>query len=149
MRPYLQFSVLCDDIGRTGEGKMIIHGVFESIVAPSFPATHRACYVANRWSGGSGTFRERVKVMTPEGDALVLESPETEFTLRSRTACHTVICRLGGLSFEKPGNYTVQVLLDGLVACEYALAVRQGEVVHSPGAPASGSERGGKTPVQD
>ncbi len=146
MRPYLQFSVLCDDIGRTGDGKMIVHGVFESIVAPSFPATHRPCYVSNRWSGGAGTFRERVRVVSSDGDTVILNGPETTFTLRSRASCHTVICRLGGLSFDKPGTYYVQVLLDDTVVCEYALAVREPEPTSAPG---GRRKREGKTPVQN
>jgi len=146
VRPYLQFSVLCDDIGRTGDGKLIVHGVFESIVAANLPATHRSCYVCNRWAGGSGSFREKIRIMTPEGDRSILDGPVTEFSLESRGACHTVICRLGGLPLERAGVYTVQVLLDDVVVCEYALAVREQEAQPTgPGRPA----RKPKAPVQN
>ena len=143
---YLQFSVLCDDVGRTGDGKLIVHGVFESIVAATLPATHRSCYVCNRWAAGAGSFRERIRIMTPDGDRSILDGPVTEFRLESRAACHTVICRLGGLSFEREGVYMVQVLLDDAVVCEYSLAVRQQEPPQPGTAPAS---RKGKPPVQD
>lgn len=146
MRPYLQFSVLCDDVGRTGDGKLIIHGVFESIVAASLPATHRSCYVCNRWAAGAGTFRERIRVMSPDGDRVIVDGPVTEFKLESRAACHTVICRLGGLSFERAGVYIVQVLLDDVAVCEYALAVREQEA--EPQAVSRGPRKG-RTPVQD
>lgn len=147
MRPYLQFSVLCDDIGHTGDGKLIVHGIFESIVAASLPATHRSCYVCNRWSGGAGAFREKIRIMSPEGDRVVVDGPITEFKLESRAACHTVICRLGGLSFERAGVYTVQVLLDDVVACEYALAVREQEA--QPQGTPPRAPRKGRPPVQD
>lgn len=147
MRPYLQFSVLCDDVGHTGDGKLIVHGIFESIVAASLPATHRSCYVCNRWSGGAGGFREKIRIMSPEGDRVVVDGPVTEFKLESRAACHTVICRLGGLTFERAGVYTVQVLLDDVVACEYALAVREQEAAPQGAAPRA--PRKGRSPVQD
>ncbi len=115
-------------------------------MAQSFPATHRACYVCNRWAGGAGTFRERVRVTNADGNAVVVESPETQFTLRSRASCHTVICRLNGLAFPKPGIYCVQVLLDDAVVSEYALAVREPEPAQ-PGAPRP--DREGKPPIQN
>jgi hypothetical protein len=120
--PYLQCSLLCDDVGRTSDGKLIIHGVFEAILSAEFPATHRSFYVCNRWTGGSGAHREKIRVLSPDGQHTVLEGPETNFELESRSSCHTVICRLDGLKFPEPGTYWVQVLLDGRMACEYALS---------------------------
>ena len=119
--PYLQCSVLCDDVGRTSDGKLIVHGVFEAILSAEFPATHRSCYVCNRWTGGAGTHREKIRMLSPDGLETVLEGPESTFELASRSSCHTVICRLDGLRFPEPGIYWIQVVLDGSVVCEYAL----------------------------
>jgi len=129
MQPDLQFSVLCDDVGRSGDGKLIIYGVFEGIVSQEFPATHRACYVCNRWTGGSGAHRERIRVVASEeaGSQVVLEGPETQFELTSRAAVHTVVCRLEGLRFNEPGVYWVQVMLNSEIVCEYALNIQRRE----------------------
>lgn len=123
--PVLQFSVLCDDVGRSGEGKLIIYGVFEAIASSVFPATHRACYVCNRWTGAAGAFRERVRIKSPDGRNTVVEGPETSFALPERTACHTVVCRLEGLTFDRPGMYRVQVYLDDRLVMEYGLNVQE------------------------
>ncbi|MDP2871902.1 MAG: hypothetical protein Q8P31_05120 [Bacillota bacterium] len=124
MAPVLQFSVLCDDVGRSGEGKLIIYGVFEAIASTAYPATHRACYVCNRWTGATGPHRERIRIQSPDGRTTVVDGPETSFTLADRTACHTVVCRLEGLTFERPGTYRVQVLLDDQLVIEYGLNVQ-------------------------
>jgi hypothetical protein len=137
MPPVLQFSVLCDDVGRSGEGKLIIYGVFEAIASSSYPATHRACYVCNRWTGAAGSFREKIRIVSPDGRSTVVEGPETSFTLAERTAFHTVVCRLEGLTFDRPGQYRVQVLLDDRVMTEYNLGVQdpQADQPAPPGRP--------------
>lgn len=132
MPPILQFSVLCDDVGRSGEGKLIIYGVFEAIASSSYPATHRACYVCNRWTGASGTFREKIRIMSPDGRATVVEGPETSFTLSDRTSFHTVVCRLEGLTFERPGQYRVQVMVGDRMIMEYGLSVQDPQADPQP-----------------
>jgi hypothetical protein len=157
MPPSLQFSLLCDDVGRTGEGKMIIHGVFEGIVTQAFPAVHRACYVCNRWTGATGEFRERVTILAPDGRTQVLAGPETQFRLPNRASVHTVVCRLEGLTFDQPGSYWVQVWLDDKVVCEYALNVQEHQETQPVGpvrpqqqGPGGGRDkgRGSRLPVQ-
>lgn len=149
MRPNLQFSIPCDDVGRTGDGKLVIYGVFEGIVSQTFPAVHRSCYVANRWTGGTGTFREHVRILAADGRSVVMDGPETQFKLPNRSSVHTVVCRLEGLTFERPGVYWVQVWLDDQVVCEYAINVQareQGE--QAPGA-SGGKASSARLPVQD
>ena len=65
MKPHLQFSALCDDVGRSSEGKLVVYGVFEGILSQTFPATHRSCFVCNRWTGGTGAHREQIRILAP------------------------------------------------------------------------------------
>ena len=147
MRPNLQFSIPCDDVGRTGDGKLVIYGVFEGIVSQSFPAVHRACYVANRWTGGTGSYRERVRIVSQDGKSIVMEGPETQFKLPSRSSVHTVVCRLEGLTFSEPGAYWVQVWLDDQVVCEYSINVQSREQAEESAPPGAGTRK--RPPIQN
>jgi len=124
IKPTLLFSVLCDDIRREHNGKFILIGLFETIGARKFPAIHPTLYIMNCWISGIGTFRQRSRILTREGTVLV-EDRETSFTLRDLKSKHRVIARFNNLKFDHPGEYAVEVLLDGELKVRYPLIVKQ------------------------
>jgi len=122
--PTLLFSVLCDDIRREDNGKFILLGLFETIGSKVFPATHPVIYVMNCWSSGLGSFRQRTRILDTKGKTMV-QDEETKFTLASLKAKHRVIARFNNLVFHVPGEYSVEILLDGDLKVRYPLIVEQ------------------------
>jgi len=122
IEPDLQFSVLCDDIRREDNGKLIFIGLFEGILAPSFPCTHPRLCIANRWCNGAGEFTQQTKVLTPDDDVLI-EDQVTRFRLEDISVNHTVISVFEVGRFPMPGKYSVEVLLDGDLRQRYPLTV--------------------------
>lgn len=118
--PTLLFSVLCDDVRREDNGKFILIGLFETIGARSFPVRHPNLYVMNCWASGMGSFRQRTRIVTPENSKLI-EDEETEFTLPSLKSKHRVVARFNNIHFQTPGEYAVEVLLNGELKVRYPL----------------------------
>ena len=122
--PTLLFSVLCDDIRREDNGKFILLGLFETIGSKVFPAAHPTIYVMNCWSSGLGEFKQRTRILDVKGKILV-QDEETSFALGSLKAKHRVIARFNNLLLSSPGEYSVEVLLDGDLKVRYPLIVEQ------------------------
>lgn len=122
--PTLLFSVLCDDVRREDNGKFILIGLFETIGARSFPVRHPTLYVMNCWCSGIGSFRQRTRIVTPDNSKLI-EDEETEFTLSSLKSKHRIVARFNNIHFQTPGEYAVEVLLNGELKVRYPLIVEK------------------------
>lgn len=122
--PDLQFSVLCDDVRREDNGKFIFIGLFETIGAQNYPVQHQTLFIVNRWCNGAGEFKQKTVIKTPDNSVLA-EDRETQITLRDLKSKHTVIARFNKLRFQKPGEYAVEIVLDGENKIRYPLILLQ------------------------
>lgn len=122
--PALLFSVLCDDVRREDNGKFILIGLFETIGARKFPAIHPALFIMNCWTSGLGNFRQRSRIVDKSG-CLLAEDKEVEFSLRDLKAKHRIIARFNNLKFDIPGEYAVEILLNGDLKVRYPLLVKK------------------------
>lgn len=112
MKPELQYSILCDDVRQEKNGKFIFVGVFNVIAVPKFPVLYTAFYIANQWCAGEGSFREQSRIVDEE-NKLVVSSPDVTFQLKDFLSSHFVISRFERTKFEKPGKYSIEVMLNG------------------------------------
>ena len=120
--PDLQFSILCDDVRREHNGKLILLGLFETVGTSQFPATHPTLFVVNRWCNGVGEFKQNTVVRTPE-NVVLAEDQITMIRLDDLKAKHTVIARFNNLRFLTPGEYAVEIKLDGDIKIRYPMVL--------------------------
>jgi hypothetical protein len=124
IEPTLLFSILCDDVRREDNGKFILIGLFETIGAKKFPATHPVLYIINCWIGGLGAFKQKSRIINKNGDVLAKDK-ETTFSLKDLTDKHRIIARFNNLKFDMPGEYSVEVLLNGELKVRYPLLIKK------------------------
>ena len=133
IKPNLQFSVLCDDVRREENGKFMLIGLFESVSAKKYPATHPTMFVVNRWCKGEGTCRQKIRILDSMDRKIVFETGDQEFELKDIDAHHTLISRFNHLVFRAPGKYWVEVMLDGELVLNYPIMLR--EISHEQNKP--------------
>jgi hypothetical protein len=120
MKPDLQFSVLCDEVRREDNGKLMLIGLFEMIGGPEYPLVYPGMAVINRWCNGLGDFTQRVRLMDSENKVLV-ETLDSPLQLTDMRATVTAVSLLRNIVFPKPGRYSVEILLDGDLKQRFAL----------------------------
>ena len=120
--PDLQFSILCDDVRREHNGKLILLGLFETIGASRFPVQHPTLFVVNRWCNGVGEYRQRTVVRNPD-NSILAEDQVTVVKLEDLKAKHTVIARFNNLRFSVPGEYGVEICLDDEIKIRYPMVL--------------------------
>jgi hypothetical protein len=124
IEPTLLYSVLCDDIRREDNGKFMLIGLFETIGAAVFPVVHPKLFIINCWCSGIGNFSQKTRITAP-GNIKMIEDEDTAFTLKDLKSKHRVVARYNNLRFEQPGEYSVEVLLNGELKVRYPLIVEK------------------------
>ena len=109
---------------REDNGKFILIGLFETVGAREFPAVHPSLFIVNGWIGGAGSFRQYSRILDPTGQELARDQ-ETEFQLATLKARHSIIARFNSLELSQPGEYSVEILLNGDLKVRYSLVVEQ------------------------
>ncbi len=124
IEPALLYSVLCDDVWSEDNGNFILLGLFETIGAREFPAAHPTLFILSGCSAGAGKFSQYSRILDPSGHELARDR-ETLFELANLKSRHSVIARFNNLELPQPGEYAMEVLLNGDLKVRYPLVVEQ------------------------
>ena len=125
IKPNLQFSVLCDDVRREDNGKLILLGLFEVIGAKRYPAVHPKLFVVNRWCKGEGTFKQKIRIINSKDNQRLIETDPQDFTLKDIDSQHTLISEFTNVKFPQAGKYWVEVFLNDELILNYPVMLAQ------------------------
>lgn len=115
----LQLALVCDHANATDEGKLDVHGIFNDLYAPAFPAIQdqMVLVLAVEWSrSDSGRYLFRVELVDPDGKPTLSIDGHTEVDSRSddRPPARTrLVLPLEKVVFPGPGAYRFKVQLKG------------------------------------
>lgn len=115
----LQLALVCDHAKTTDDGKLDVHGIFNDLYAPAFPALqdHMVLVLAVEWSrSDSGRYRFRVELTDPDGKPTLSVEGHTDVDSRpeDRPPARTrLMLPLEKVVFPKPGAYKFKVQLKG------------------------------------
>jgi len=123
--PDLSFSVLCEDVRQEITGRFLFIGVFnDGVAVKRVPVRFMRLCIANRWTGGEGSFRQRTRIVAPDGATVVVEGKDLDVRLKGPEATHTNVENFLGVEFREAGTHWVEILLDGDIRMRYPFAVR-------------------------
>ena len=126
MLPDLQSSMLCDDVRQERNGKFMLIGIYDVLGVPSFPAVFQRICVANRWCCGEGEFRQRSRIVKPDGTSILVEGKDVPITLTDSEAFATSVEFFLNVRFETPGTYWVEIMLEDDLKVRYPLKAVEG-----------------------
>ena len=117
----IQVAVLCD-YAADYQGKLCVQGAFDTLFARQFPVIHPACALALRLCmlpEDKGDHKLGISITDEDGVALDPERMpivgDLKIALPEGVSFFTrnLIMNFQGLKFEKSGNYSVDITLDG------------------------------------
>lgn len=115
----VQLAVLCDDARVSPDGKLDVHGIFNELSAPGFPAKQdqMVLVVSVEWGrADQGRYQFRVDLMSPEDKPVLTVEGHTDVDLRGaeRPPAQTrLIMPLTEVIFPVPGRYHFQIRVKG------------------------------------
>lgn len=124
MIPDLQTSILCDDVRQERNGKFILIGIFDILTVPKLPAAYPRLCIYNRWCCGSGTFKQRSRIIAPDDSTTVVEGKPVKVKLKDKAASATCVEFFLNVSFPVEGVYWVETLLDDNLKLRHPLRIQ-------------------------
>jgi hypothetical protein len=109
-RPICVALVICDVIvedKRSGNKTLV--GLFNSIVAPQFPAVHPRMFLMASLTSGRGTWPFTFRITAPSGRELLRMEEAARFV--DPLAVHDVVVELRNLPLEETGVHFVDLML--------------------------------------
>jgi hypothetical protein len=115
-------STLCD-FAADYQGKLCIQGGFDTLVARQFPVVHPSCALALRLCitpDDEGKHTMELSIVDPDGIPLdkqrmpiKIELPVPTLPEDAAFLTRNLIMNFQGLKFDIPGNYSVDIKIDG------------------------------------
>jgi len=124
IEPDLLYSVLCDEVRREDNGKLMLLGLFEQIAVAQFPAQHPSCCVVNKWCNGQGKWTQQTRFVD-ESDNVLLRGEVINFELPGMETNFTAVQMFGGLTVITAGRVFIEILLNDELKLRYPLYVMQ------------------------
>ncbi len=125
----VQIASLCDTAADYS-GKLCLLGAFDTILVRQFPALHPFCSVALRIvfrDTDEGKHTLRVNLIDDDGQSLLPGMPAHELEIRLPEnqffASVNLVFNLQGMRFNKPGQYSLDITLDGTMIARIPLQV--------------------------
>lgn len=125
----VQIASLCDSAADYG-GKLCLIGAFDTILVRQFPALHPFCSVALRIifrDTDEGKHTLRLNLIDDDGQSLLPGMPPNELNIRMPEnqffASVNLVFNLQGMRFTKPGQYSLDITLDGTMVARIPLQV--------------------------
>jgi len=114
----IEVFALCD-AATDSSGKLNMLGAFDRIGGRQFPLVHPHCAIALRMRFDrieEGNHRVKISLIDADGRAVIpgidgniaIRFPET-----ASSVCANMVLNMNGLKFEKPGQYSIELALDG------------------------------------
>lgn len=125
----VSLAVVADYASITREGKLNILGIFETISAREFPASHPQMQLVMRFEADSSEAgkKKELEIQFMDADGKKLFTLGGEFTVgqpppgQRYISNHVVTINMA--NFERPGDYEFKILVNGDVKAEVPLTV--------------------------
>lgn len=119
--------VLCERVLQDLVNKDVVSciNIFNGLSAPRFPMMMPVAYAFAQVTGATGPFEYKYRIVDEDGNLIAISQKSTVQPQAGtdETTSHKVISAFNGLGFEKEGNYTVILEIDGQEAAILALKV--------------------------
>ena len=110
--PELDWSLLCEYCLIDAVGRISLMGIFEQMLTPQVPAHQPMLFVVSRWrSEPHETFWVETRLWTPTEQ--LLQSTGEVPVVPSPAGQNVTINQFVGLTFDREGQYLVELLVDG------------------------------------
>ena len=115
-KPILKAILLCDNtLIEEGTRKRSLIGLFDSINAGKFPATHAAMSVYVQFREIEGTFDFSLELFDLTEGKVLNKAVIQKYRVPNRSQDCELVFNLMSVSFERPGEYEFRIYIDDLV----------------------------------
>lgn len=122
-RPKVRAFLFCDAaVKDRSRGKTTLVGIFDRVIAPSYPATCGEFVVHFKLTDLNGSYEFEVVILAPDLAMVVGRIAfRPRVTVKNPLHPLELAANVVGLRLPAPGRYAVRLMYNGLVADEFSL----------------------------
>jgi hypothetical protein len=134
----IQIAVLCD-AATDYNGKLNLLGTFDTIVTSQLPAVHPQCSIALRMAFSrieEGAHKVKMNFVDEDGRLVMpsIDMPvDVAVPAEANFLVRNFIINIQQLKFERPGQYSIDVAIDGRHEASIPLLVKHNPPAAEPG----------------
>ncbi len=117
----LVYTIFCDDVRLEVGNKLSLMGVFQNMMVEKLPVSLMKFAVVSHWQG-TGTHLSEVRILAPGRKQAVVVSQPTRFEVAPGGFADNISFFVN-VSFNEPGQYWVQTLVDSTLYDEQPFMV--------------------------
>jgi hypothetical protein len=117
----LVYTIFCDDVRLEVGNKLSLMGVFQNVVVERLPISIFKFAVVNHWRG-EGKYLSEVRILSPDRQQPIVVSQPTPFEVAPQGFADNISFFVN-VTFQEPGQYWVQTLVDSTLFDEQPLVV--------------------------
>ncbi|MDP3975326.1 MAG: hypothetical protein Q8P95_00230 [bacterium] len=124
------FSHLCEKAFLSQNGNLNVIGIFENIMAPQFPIVFPQLSIVTALQGNAGEHKQEIKIVNSASGEQLLQPISLNISIKESTKPiqnMRIIGDINNLSIKEPGDYEVQIFLNGEKV--YAIPFSAGKTV--------------------
>ena len=126
----LVYTILCDDVRLEVGHKLSLMGVFQNIIVQQLPATLMKFAVVSHWQG-AGKHLAEVRILSPDRQRPLAVSQPTPFEVSTGGFADNISFFVN-VTFNEPGQYWVQTLVDSSLFDEQPLLILDARSAQAP-----------------
>lgn len=131
--PDLQSCIICDDVRREFNGKLMLIGVMPAIVVPKVPIKLDRLHIVTSLCCGQGNFVLDTRIYAPDQTTIILKNDKpNNIAMRDTNTLATIVQCFINPTFNEAGIYWVEVLLDNQLKLRFPLPVNVARPKQNP-----------------
>ena len=124
MIPDIQSCIICEDVRREINGKLMLIGVTANMILPKLPCKIDKLHIVTSLCCGEGEFELSTKIYAPGQKTVVLKNEKpNKIILKDTNTLATVVQCFINPTFNEKGIYWVETLIDNNLKLRFPLPI--------------------------
>lgn len=122
--PDIQSCIICEDVRREMNGKLMLIGVIPTITVPKLPCKLDRLHIVTSLCCGQGDFSLDTRIYAPDQKTIVLQNEKPNLiSMKDTNTLATIVQCFVNPTLHEPGIYWVEILVDNILKLRFPFPI--------------------------
>lgn len=122
--PDIQSCIICEDVRREMNGKLMLIGVIPTITVPKLPCKLDRLHIVTSLCCGQGDFSLDTRIYAPDQKTIVLQNEKPNLiSMKDTNTLATIVQCFVNPTLHEQGIYWVEILVDNILKLRFPFPI--------------------------
>ncbi len=122
--PDIQSCIICEDVRREMNGKLMLIGVIPTITVPKLPCKLDRLHIVTSLCCGQGDFSLDTRIYAPDQKTIVLQNEKPNLiSMKDTNTLATIVQCFVNPTLHEPEIYWVEILVDNILKLRFPFPI--------------------------